>query len=212
MAEQQIIKYAPQWNNMTVDNVMFQTNNVVGTGAKYQEDQTHSSRLRYQSLPGNKGEPSYEGEPDTQPMILSYSFPPQGDKPTSSTALHTEASDTDSSSDKILNIITEDQWEKHEEAVVYYVNVKVSINDYYNENIAHRDQIVNLMKACIATDDQAEDQRKLIKASSIVRPDPNEPIRVEFMINGKQSTSLNKKSKRTEIKRRKSRKLRKKPD
>ncbi|GJY82791.1 hypothetical protein Tco_0496167 [Tanacetum coccineum] len=30
MAEQQTIKYAPQWNNMTVDNVTFQTNNVVG--------------------------------------------------------------------------------------------------------------------------------------------------------------------------------------
>ncbi|GJT46376.1 hypothetical protein Tco_0955091 [Tanacetum coccineum] len=30
MAEQQTIKYAPQWNNMTVDNVIFQTNNVVG--------------------------------------------------------------------------------------------------------------------------------------------------------------------------------------
>nr|GEU61614.1 hypothetical protein [Tanacetum cinerariifolium] len=30
MAEQPTIKYAPQWNNMTVDNVTFQTNNVVG--------------------------------------------------------------------------------------------------------------------------------------------------------------------------------------
>ncbi|GKA69661.1 hypothetical protein Tco_0775725 [Tanacetum coccineum] len=30
MAEQQTIKYAPQWNNMTVDDVVFQTNNVVG--------------------------------------------------------------------------------------------------------------------------------------------------------------------------------------
>ncbi|GJU38132.1 hypothetical protein Tco_1186486 [Tanacetum coccineum] len=30
MAKQQTIKYAPQWNNMTVDNVTFQTNNVVG--------------------------------------------------------------------------------------------------------------------------------------------------------------------------------------
>ncbi|GJZ08560.1 hypothetical protein Tco_0542843 [Tanacetum coccineum] len=29
MAEQQTIKYAPQWINMTVDNVIFQTNNVV---------------------------------------------------------------------------------------------------------------------------------------------------------------------------------------
>ncbi|GJV53572.1 hypothetical protein Tco_1449313 [Tanacetum coccineum] len=30
MANEQTIKYAPQWNNMTVDNVTFQTNNVVG--------------------------------------------------------------------------------------------------------------------------------------------------------------------------------------
>ncbi|GKB15366.1 hypothetical protein Tco_0849289 [Tanacetum coccineum] len=30
MAEEQAIVYAPQWNNMTVDNVIFQTNNVVG--------------------------------------------------------------------------------------------------------------------------------------------------------------------------------------
>ncbi|GJR98280.1 hypothetical protein Tco_0270454 [Tanacetum coccineum] len=30
MAEQQTIKYAPQWTDMTVDNVIFQTNNVVG--------------------------------------------------------------------------------------------------------------------------------------------------------------------------------------
>ncbi|GJZ67021.1 hypothetical protein Tco_0630261 [Tanacetum coccineum] len=30
MAKQQTIKYAPQWNNMTVDNVTFHTNNVVG--------------------------------------------------------------------------------------------------------------------------------------------------------------------------------------
>ncbi|GKE29412.1 hypothetical protein Tco_1444796 [Tanacetum coccineum] len=30
MVEEQVIVYAPQWNNMTVDNVIFQTNNVVG--------------------------------------------------------------------------------------------------------------------------------------------------------------------------------------
>ncbi|GJR81667.1 hypothetical protein Tco_0152452 [Tanacetum coccineum] len=30
MAEQQTIKYAPQWTNITVDNMIFQTNNVVG--------------------------------------------------------------------------------------------------------------------------------------------------------------------------------------
>ncbi|GKC46211.1 hypothetical protein Tco_1063933 [Tanacetum coccineum] len=30
MVEEQAIVYAPQWNNMTVDNMTFQTNNVVG--------------------------------------------------------------------------------------------------------------------------------------------------------------------------------------
>ncbi|GKD92588.1 hypothetical protein Tco_1372425, partial [Tanacetum coccineum] len=30
MAEEQAIVYAPQWNNMTMDNVIFQTNNVEG--------------------------------------------------------------------------------------------------------------------------------------------------------------------------------------
>nr|GFC76302.1 hypothetical protein [Tanacetum cinerariifolium] len=34
----------------------------------------------------------------------------------------------------------------------------------------------------IATDDHAEDQRKLVKASSIIHPDPDEPVRVEFLI------------------------------
>nr|GEU76727.1 hypothetical protein [Tanacetum cinerariifolium] len=43
-----------------------------GTGAKHKEDQTQSYRLRYRSLTKNKGEPSYEGEPDTQPLLLTY--------------------------------------------------------------------------------------------------------------------------------------------
>ncbi|GKD31165.1 hypothetical protein Tco_1241943 [Tanacetum coccineum] len=46
--------------------------NLSGTGAKYQEDQTQSFRLRYQSLTKNKGKPSSEGEPNTQPMLLTY--------------------------------------------------------------------------------------------------------------------------------------------
>nr|GEW35391.1 copia protein [Tanacetum cinerariifolium] len=46
--------------------------NLSGTDAKYQEDQTQSSTLRYQSLIKNEGKPSYEGEPDTQPMLLTY--------------------------------------------------------------------------------------------------------------------------------------------
>nr|GEY30828.1 hypothetical protein [Tanacetum cinerariifolium] len=162
---------------------------LLGTTAKYQEDQTQSSRLRYQYLTRNEGEPSYKREPDTQPMLLTYadvrgillsedeaqeseedilgageemdnnpqsaeiqhqSSPPKEDKHTSSTAPHTEAFDTDSSSDKILRKyddtfplterqlvkylrkvsrvlferITEDQWENHEES-------SSTINDLY---------------------------------------------------------------------------------
>nr|GEZ91903.1 hypothetical protein [Tanacetum cinerariifolium] len=87
---------------------------LLGTGAKYQEDQTQPSRLRYQSLTENEGEPSYKGEPDTQPMILFVQMfepffslrmrPKKGDKLSSSTA-HPKASDTDSSSDNILKKI-----------------------------------------------------------------------------------------------------------
>ncbi|GKD32024.1 hypothetical protein Tco_1242802 [Tanacetum coccineum] len=42
-----------------------------GTSAKYQVDQTQLTRLRYQSLPKNKGKPLHEGELDTQPIVLS---------------------------------------------------------------------------------------------------------------------------------------------
>ncbi|GJV92643.1 hypothetical protein Tco_1540456, partial [Tanacetum coccineum] len=41
-----------------------------GTGAKYQVDQTQSTRLRYQSLNKNKGRPSYEGESDIKALQL----------------------------------------------------------------------------------------------------------------------------------------------
>ncbi|GJY40126.1 hypothetical protein Tco_0427396 [Tanacetum coccineum] len=221
-------------------------------------------------------------------MKLKKSPPPQEDIPTSSTAPHTEASDTDSSSDKVLKKyddtlplterklvkylrkvshvlferITEEQWDKHEEVAVHYANLKASVDDYYNENIAHRDQTDKLVEAFmsslekssstindlykgltvitellkninnavkddpaanqkineatetfakisstvtkaqpittihpepivpqregkgITTDDQAEVQRKLVKASSIVRPDPDAPVLVPYIING----------------------------
>nr|GEW17184.1 hypothetical protein [Tanacetum cinerariifolium] len=49
------------WNHPTVTDPS-------STGAKYQIDQTQSTRLRYKSLTKNEGEPSYEGEPDAQPL------------------------------------------------------------------------------------------------------------------------------------------------
>nr|GFB09867.1 hypothetical protein [Tanacetum cinerariifolium] len=47
--------------------------------------------------------------------------------------------------------ITKDEWEKHEEAVVHYVNLKASIDDYYNKNIAHRDQTNKLVEASMSS-------------------------------------------------------------
>ncbi|GJT00652.1 hypothetical protein Tco_0821821 [Tanacetum coccineum] len=84
-----------------------------GTSVKYQEDQTQSSRLRYQSLTENEDEAQESKEDilgageemDDNPQSAEtqhQSPPPQEDKPTSPIAPHIDASDTDSSSDKIL--------------------------------------------------------------------------------------------------------------
>ncbi|GKC21062.1 hypothetical protein Tco_1023212, partial [Tanacetum coccineum] len=35
--------------------------------------------------------------------------------------------------------ITDDHWEKHEEAAVHYVNLKAEVERYFNKNISHRD-------------------------------------------------------------------------
>ncbi|GJU78251.1 hypothetical protein Tco_1275321 [Tanacetum coccineum] len=118
-------------------------------------------------------------EMDEEPQAASIaeiqhqSPPPQADKPQSSHAPSTEASDTDSSCDDILkkyeNIlplterqlvkylrkmlnalfakIIEDNWEKHKEVAVNYADLKASIDDYYDENIAHRDQTDKLVEA-----------------------------------------------------------------
>ncbi|GKD52262.1 hypothetical protein Tco_1281238, partial [Tanacetum coccineum] len=47
----------------------------------------------------------------------------------------------------LLNRITEKQWEQHKEVAVSYADLKASIDQYYDENIAHRDQTDKLMEA-----------------------------------------------------------------
>ncbi|GKC38986.1 hypothetical protein Tco_1051370 [Tanacetum coccineum] len=135
--------------------------------------------------------------------------------------------------------------EKHEEAAFHYANLKASINEYYDENIAHRDQTDKLVEAPISSleksitatsdlykglkiinellkeinnavkDDLAMKKKikpitiinpepishkekakvlllmsrmrlkKLVKASSTIRPDLDAPILIPYMINGK---------------------------
>ncbi|GKF72483.1 hypothetical protein Tco_0208597, partial [Tanacetum coccineum] len=56
---------------------------------------------------------------------------------------------------KVLNAlfarITKDSWENHEEAMVNYVDLKASIDEYYDENIANRDQTDKLVEASMSS-------------------------------------------------------------
>ncbi|GKE77358.1 hypothetical protein Tco_1543478 [Tanacetum coccineum] len=45
--------------------------------------------------------------------------------------------------------------EKHEEVAVYYANLKASVDDYYDENIAHRDQTDKIIEASISSLDKS---------------------------------------------------------
>ncbi|GJY25342.1 retrovirus-related pol polyprotein from transposon TNT 1-94 [Tanacetum coccineum] len=107
-----------------------------GTGAKYQEDQTQSSRLRYQSLTKNKGEPLYKGEPDTQPMLLTYA---------DVRAILLSEDEAQES----------DEEEQHEEEAVSYADLKASVDQYYDENIAHRDQTDKLVETSMSSLDKS---------------------------------------------------------
>nr|GEW57673.1 hypothetical protein [Tanacetum cinerariifolium] len=190
----------------------YEKSHLVSSGT---EDQTQSSRLRYQSLTGNEGEPSYEGEPDTQPMLLSYVYvraillsedeaqksdekvlavgddmdkDHQDDKEVrtpSPKQYHSEpshvqeyASDSPSADLKrfentlplterqlirylrkmsrvLFNRTTKKQWEQHEEATVSYADLKASVDQYYNENITHRDQTEKLVEASMSSLDKS---------------------------------------------------------
>ncbi|GKA44745.1 hypothetical protein Tco_0737541 [Tanacetum coccineum] len=51
----------------------------------------------------------------------------------------------------LFNRITKKQWEQHEEAAVSYADLKASIDQYYDENIAHRDQTDKLVEASMSS-------------------------------------------------------------
>ncbi|GJV17485.1 hypothetical protein Tco_1362808 [Tanacetum coccineum] len=160
-----------------------------GTGAKYQVDETQSTRLRYRSLTKNEGTTSSDVEPDTEPLhlqtfadIQAYllsedELEKESDDEEQS---HVQESTSDSSSpdlkrfDNIFPLterklikylrkvsrvlfsrITEKQWEHHEEAAVFYANLKASIDQYYDENIAYRDQTDKLMEASMSSIDRS---------------------------------------------------------
>nr|GEW62168.1 hypothetical protein [Tanacetum cinerariifolium] len=55
----------------------------------------------------------------------------------------------------LFDMITEDSWEKYQEAAVNYANLKASIDDYYDENIAHIDKIDKLVEASMSSFDKS---------------------------------------------------------
>ncbi|GKB95052.1 hypothetical protein Tco_0981189, partial [Tanacetum coccineum] len=139
-----------------------------GAGAKVLVGQTHLSldldvRAFLLSDDESKEDILRAGdEIDEEPQVAGIaethhqSPTPQVDKPQSSHPPSTKASDTDSSSDNILKKydntlpLTERQLEKHEEAAVNYDDLKASVDDYYDENNAHRDQTDKLVEASMS--------------------------------------------------------------
>ncbi|GJZ22085.1 hypothetical protein Tco_0559124 [Tanacetum coccineum] len=58
-------------------------------------------------------------------------------------------------SNSLFTRISRDNWENHEEAAVNYADLKASIDDYYDENISHRDQTDKLVEASISSLDKS---------------------------------------------------------
>ncbi|GJT03666.1 hypothetical protein Tco_0838128 [Tanacetum coccineum] len=158
-----------------------------GTGAKYQVDETQSIILRCRSLTENKGNTSSEVEPDSETLKLK-TFVDVPDLLLFDDEMVQENSDSSSPElkkyDNILpltkrqlvkylrkvsrvslNRLTEDQWEKHEEAVVSYADLGAYIEGYYKENIDHMDQTDKLVQATMNSLDKNSTERDdLLKA------------------------------------------------
>ncbi|GKA64383.1 hypothetical protein Tco_0763989 [Tanacetum coccineum] len=81
-------------------------------------------------------------------------------------------------------MIVEKQWEHHEVATASYDDLKASIDQYYDENIPHRDQTDKLMEACMSSLDRSSTTisdlykgldfitRLLMDINNVVKDDP----------------------------------------
>ncbi|GKB05154.1 hypothetical protein Tco_0833349 [Tanacetum coccineum] len=144
------------------------------TGAKYQLDETQSTRLSDEEEVLAAGDDMDE-DPQDDKEVRTPS--PKQDHPEPS---HVQESASDSSSpdlkkfDNIIplterklikylrkmsrvlfNRITEKQYEQHKEAAISYADLKASFDQYYDENIAHRDQTDKLVEASMSSLDRS---------------------------------------------------------
>ncbi|GJY51434.1 hypothetical protein Tco_0442281 [Tanacetum coccineum] len=121
-------------------------------GAKYQVDETQSTRLRYRSLIENEGKTSSEVEPDIKPLQLQTFADIQA------YLLSEDELDKECNEEEVLatgDDMDEDIQAVEEEAAVSYADLKASIDQYYNENLAHRDQTEKLMEASTSSLDRS---------------------------------------------------------
>ncbi|GJZ65448.1 hypothetical protein Tco_0622144 [Tanacetum coccineum] len=150
--------------------------NLMRTGVKYQVDQTRSTRLTYQSLPKNKGKPSHEGELDTQPIVLST---------------YADVRAFLLSDDKFEEDILGPGEEMDEEpqAAVNYADLKAFVDDYYNENIAHRDQTDKLVEASMSSFDKSSntisDLYKGLNIITVLLKEIKDAVKDDSVINKK---------------------------
>ncbi|GJU45667.1 hypothetical protein Tco_1202933 [Tanacetum coccineum] len=107
-----------------------------GTGAKYQVDQTQSTRLSDEDILGAGKE--MDEDPLTASMLktLPSVLLPQG-------------------RNKASIIFAPSFEKKHQGDAVNYANLKASIDEYYDENIAHRNQTDKIVEAFMSSLDKS---------------------------------------------------------
>nr|GEX25985.1 retrovirus-related Pol polyprotein from transposon TNT 1-94 [Tanacetum cinerariifolium] len=162
-----------------------------------------STRLRYQSLPKNKGKPSHKGELDTQPIVLSTyayvrAFLLSDDESEEYIIGAGEEMDEEPQKydntlpltkrqlvmylRKVLNAvftkITEDNWEKHEEPYALKQDEELAACAKSSTNMAWNLGSRLLASRIdkgegIATVSEEDSLKKLVHGSTIVRPDPD---------------------------------------
>ncbi|GJS95878.1 hypothetical protein Tco_0802846 [Tanacetum coccineum] len=62
--------------------------------------------------------------------------------------------------------VVEDNWEKHEEAVVSYADLKASIKEYYEENVDHMDQTDKIVQETMTNLDKIKEIKKIAESNN----------------------------------------------
>nr|GEZ48394.1 hypothetical protein [Tanacetum cinerariifolium] len=130
---------------------------LLGTGAKYQVDETHSTRLRYRSLPKNKGQTSSEDEmaqesDDEEVFVVGEDM--DADTHADEEEYQQLVKYLRKVSRVLFKIITEEQWAQHIEAAVSYADLIASIIGYYEKNVDHKEKTNKVIDVAINSPDK----------------------------------------------------------